>query len=354
MKIIDKSLMSNSLPVCTGTGLVALDVIISAISNSPTQFLAGGSCGNVMAILSYLGWSSHPISRLSNNVASELLIQDLKAWNVHDDLIDISETGSTPIIIHRIMKDQAGAPKHRFEFRNPEDGKYLPMYKPCLAKSVDNIFNKLPNPNLFYFDRVNRGALDLAKAYKSQGAIIFFEPSSFKDEKQFRECLSIADVIKFSNDRISNYSTLFPTGQVKLEIETLGNEGLQFRQRGYTKWTKLSAYSIDNVVDSAGAGDWCSAGIISNLFKNKGIAIEDIKTDDLIYAMQFGQALSALNCTFEGARGLMYNITRADLMLYIQHIVTSHSHKIHNQKKHHTSYHRQNFERKISSLFASV
>jgi len=353
MKTTDKALKSNFVPVCTGTGLVALDVIISGISDMPTQFLAGGSCGNVMTILSYLGWSSHPIARISNNVASELLLQDLKTWNVKDDLIDVSETGSTPIIIHRIMKDQSGVPKHRFEFKNPEDGKYLPMYKPTLAKSVDVIFNKLPNPNVFYFDRINRGALDLAKAYKSQGAVIFFEPSSIKEEKQFMECLEIADVIKFSNDRISNYSNLFPIGKAKLEIQTLGNDGLQFRTEGYSNWTKLESYSIENVVDSAGAGDWCSAGIIMNLFNNKNSTIEDITTAQLAYALQFGQALSALNCTFEGARGLMYNLTKTELMLYVQHIVSSHTKKI-SKRRSTNNFHGKHFDMKISSLFAAV
>lgn len=65
--------------ICSGTGLVALDVVISNDIEKPTQFYAGGSCGNVLTILSYMGWDSYPIARLSNNVASDLLIQDLKS-----------------------------------------------------------------------------------------------------------------------------------------------------------------------------------------------------------------------------------------------------------------------------------
>jgi fructokinase len=64
-------------PVCIGSGLVALDVVISNNPSVPNQFLAGGSCGNVITILSYLGWDCYPIARLSNNVAGDILIHDL-------------------------------------------------------------------------------------------------------------------------------------------------------------------------------------------------------------------------------------------------------------------------------------
>ncbi|MDB4901789.1 MAG: carbohydrate kinase [Mucilaginibacter sp.] len=339
-------------PVCIGTGLVALDVIISGNQTTPTQFLAGGSCGNVITILSYLGWSTYPIARLSNNVAAELLLEDLKFWNVNDTLLSINDDGSTPVIIHRIMKDQQGAPKHRFEFRNPEDGRHLPSYKACLAKSVPDIFAKKQNPNVFYFDRINRASIELAKLYKAQGSIIFFEPSSTKDTKGFNECMDIADVVKFSDDRIINYEEMFPQAKAGLEIQTMGNRGLRFRKKNQTKWTLLSGYSIDNVVDAAGAGDWCTSGIIINLFKNPA-EINNLSDNDIIFALQFGQALSALNCTFEGARGLMYNIKRSELLLYIQHIISSNLQRI-PQSRNTNSYEIKKTGLKISSLFAAV
>ncbi|OYY04757.1 MAG: hypothetical protein B7X86_07490 [Sphingobacteriales bacterium 17-39-43] len=339
-------------PVCIGAGLVALDVVISGEVKIPAQFFAGGSCGNVLTILSYLGWASFPIARLSNNVAAEMLVEDLRKWNVHEDLLSITADGSTPIIIHRILKDKLGEAKHRFEFRNPEDGSYLPSYKPCLARSVADLVEKKPAPNVFYFDRINRASIDLAKAYKRNGAIIIFEPSSAKDERGFDECLQIADVIKFSNDRISTYDELYPAGQVALEIQTLGTEGLKFRRKGSPAWTSLHGYSIENVVDSAGAGDWCTAGLIMNLFRNNR-AIENIETIEIAAALQFGQALSALNCTFEGARGLMYNIARSELLLFVQHIVSSEMKKI-PQKNKPTIHSTLSNSIKISSLFASI
>jgi len=350
---VDNLMNNKENSVCVGTGLVALDVVISGTASLATQFYAGGSCGNVITILSYLGWNSYPIARLSKNPASSLLLEDLQKWHVKDDLLTFTDEGSTPIIIHRILKDRSGAPKHRFEFRNPEDGKYLPSYKPCLSKAVDSIIETGIIPNVFYFDRINRASINLAKEYKATGAIIFFEPSSMKDLKGFEECLAVADVVKFSNDRISGYEDRYAYGQCFLEIQTLGKAGLKFRTKGSNQWLNLSGYVIDNVIDSAGAGDWCTAGIITNLF-SAGVKLQSLINDDIITALQFGQALSALNCTFEGARGLMYNIGKNDLILSVHHILDSHLKKIPQRSGPLQTYHNAKKEVKISSLFATV
>lgn len=350
---IDNLMNNEKKSVCVGAGLVALDVVISGTASLATQFYAGGSCGNVITILSYLGWNSYPIARLSKNPASSLLLEDLQKWHVKDELLTFTDDGSTPIIIHRILKDRSGAPKHRFEFRNPEDGKYLPSYKPCLSKAVDSIIETGIIPNVFYFDRINRALINLAKEYKDKGAIIFFEPSSMKDLKGFNECLALADVVKFSHDRISGYEKSYATGQCFLEIQTLGNEGLKFRTKSSIEWLNLPGYTIDNIVDSAGAGDWCTAGIIMNLFP-AGAKLHSLSKEDIVNALQFGQALSALNCTFEGARGLMYNIGRNDLILSVQHVLNSRLKKIPQRSRPSLTYQNPNKQVRISSLFATV
>ena len=56
-------------PVCLGTGLVVLDVVMNGNPHSRSKVWAGGSCGNVLTILSYLGWNAFPITRLGNDDA---------------------------------------------------------------------------------------------------------------------------------------------------------------------------------------------------------------------------------------------------------------------------------------------
>jgi len=302
--------------VCVGTGLVALDVILNGNPSDPPKFFAGGSCGNVLIILSYLNWQVHPIARLGKNRATTELVKDFKHWNVNTDLISISPDGSTSIIIHRIFKNKQGQPIHKFEFKDPDTGSWLPSYKPVLQKDVNKITTKQPKSEVFYFDRVTRGSIELAKFNKTQGALIFFEPTSIRDNKLFKECLEVSDILKFSRERIRNYEILFPKQQAFLEIETLAKSGLRFRyskNKTAIKWNKLEAFKISPLIDSAGAGDWCSAGIIVKLGRGGIRALKKTNKNNVISALKYGQALGAINCCFDGARGAMYNLNKEQL-----------------------------------------
>lgn len=312
MKLTQKRKGVNINRLCIGTGLVALDIILNGSPKTLPRLHTGGSCGNVLTILSYLGWETFPIARLADNRATAELEEDLKRWKVKTELITKTDDGSTPIIIHRILKDKQGKPKHRFEFRDPDTGKWLPQYKPVLSRDISSILEKKQQkPSFFYFDRINRASIELAKNFKNEGAIIFFEPSSIGSKRSlFEECLEVTDIVKFSSDRIPNYTELFPKRQATLEIETLGKDGLRFRfakSKNKDGWQSLAPYATTNdVIDTAGAGDWCSAGVIYSMAgcsDLKKMTIKHIKG-----ALSFGQALGAINCLFDGARGAMYEL----------------------------------------------
>ena len=64
--------------------------------------------------------------------------------------------------------------------------------------------------------------------------------------------------------RISDYKDKFQKTNITLEIITLGEEGLDYRFKN-GKWIHSEPINIDGLIDSAGAGDWCSAGIIEKL-----------------------------------------------------------------------------------------
>ncbi len=296
--------------ICAGVGLIALDVLIKGKSDYNPKIFAGGSCGNVLSILSYLNLSSYPIARLGNNDATDLIFEDLEKWGVNLDYIEKEEKGSTPIIIHRILESQSNEPKHRFEFRNPNNGKWLPSFRPVLAKKVEAITENLPKLDVFYFDRVSRSSIELAKYAKMQGALIFFEPSSNREKKQFQECLEISDIIKFSDERIKSYKDEYPNIQTILEIETSGKKGLNYRFKSNT-WKSLDSFTIDNAIDTAGAGDWCSSGIIRKLISNNLNGLSDFTEETIIKSLKYGQILGAINCLYSGARGLMYKVDKS-------------------------------------------
>lgn len=308
-------------PKCLGIGLIALDIVVN--HDVPPRLWAGGSCGNVIMILSYLGWETHPIARLGNDKAAEELKQDMERLGVKTDLIQTNSLGSTPIIIEKIGISQKGIPYHRFEWICPKCQSWLPGYKPVLAKDVERICGKIADSQVFYLDRVSRSSVELAKIYKERGSLIFFEPSGIKQPDLFRECLSVADIVKYSRQRNRHIQELTQEIRIPLEIETLGSDGLRYRvfSNGKTKrrWEHMPSYCVQQVRDTAGAGDWCSAGIIHALMqtgqKDTG-ALENINT-----LLNFGQALGALNCQYEGARGTMYNTSKHEFRTLVMGIL---------------------------------
>ena len=74
--------MPRAIPTIIGTGLVALDVVLRRTGSSPPRFWAGGTCGNVLAILGFLDWKPVAVARLRPDSAGQRVVEDLKRWNV--------------------------------------------------------------------------------------------------------------------------------------------------------------------------------------------------------------------------------------------------------------------------------
>lgn len=304
------------IPLVVGTGLVALDVVISKSQSGCPRFWAGGTCGNVLAILSYLGWKAAPVARLRNGEAATLLLADLRRWGVDNEFVSLASDGSTPVIVQRIKQTPAGDPYHTFSWRCPNCGARLPSYKPVLATHAEELGEQIVLPRVFFFDRVSRGALVLAQRCANLGAVVVFEPSSVGDLSLFCEAWRLADVVKYSHERLHQIpAKLEAMPGPHLQIETLGRDGLRFRTRLDSSrngmWQHLEALHATSVKDSAGAGDWCTAGIIHKLFENSDRTIKAFPDTEVRKAIRYGQALGAWTCGFEGARGGMYEKSKS-------------------------------------------
>ena len=299
-------------PICVGSGFVALDLVyIGDGRGEPNFSFAGGSCGNVLTILAFFGWDSVPVIRLKDDSEATDLIADLEKWQVNTRFVHQEETGSTPVVVQRICTSINGDPYHRFEWRSPSTGLRLPGYRPLPQRIAIEVSTQLPRPNVFYFDRPAPSALLLAKRAHDLGAVVFFEPSSVSDPVLFAQAVGLADVVKYAEDRIQPSQIAATKHQPKLEIQTLGAEGLRFRSWCIGKrvaWRKLPAVKVKEFKDAAGAGDWCSAGIIHMLTKHGRSAFMRIGEAKLLRALRCGQELAALNCAYEGARGAMYKV----------------------------------------------
>jgi fructokinase len=176
----------------------------------------------------------------------------------------------------------------------------------------------------FYFDRVSAAALYLAEKARDQGALVVFEPTSIKEDKQFKKALYACDVLKYSNERTKHVAKFIYESPAQLVIETLGAEGLRYRLRRNGicgKLKLLRAFRVANLKDTAGAGDWCTAGMLDMLSREGEIPLKHVSEKKIVNAIRYGQAMSALNCTFEGARGAMYGLDKKQFDKEVQKIL---------------------------------
>ncbi len=309
-------MVKSKKPRVFGAGLIALDLVMSSDPKVPIKDWTGGTCGNVMSILAFLGWDSFPIARLNGDDASARVKADLLRWGVHLDFAECAPTSHTPIIIQKIKISRDGKPKHSFLWACPTCGERLPSFKPITRDAIERVEPALPGASVFFLDRLSRGAITLANAASMLGSIVVFEPSGRGSEKLFEEAVKLSHIIKYSHDRLSNIEGAMASDSATiLEIQTMGDEGLQYRHKlsgKASKWVRLSSVHTDNIVDTCGAGDWCTAGILQKIAVNGIDQMKASSAGELREAIRFGQTLAAWNCRYEGARGGMYSLETLD------------------------------------------
>jgi len=287
--------------ICVGAGLISLDVLIWDGQKVPVSYYVGGTCGNVMMILSYMGWEAYPIARLDETKDAKRVLDDMKIHNVHTDFVS-TQDGKTPVIVQRNFINKDGIPTHKFESRN-NMGRFYLDFKSLTLKQANEVIEKMDFvPNVFFFDRVSPAIQRLAEAFKEKGSVIFFEPSSRGgDVKRFNQCVEVADIIKFSDQRIKDIEQ-FDGYKDKLFIQTQGAKGLSYRLN--SGWKHLEPVANDKVVDTAGAGDWTAAAIINELFKSRK-DLSGLKDAEIEKVLNEAQKVGAQSCSYEGARGMM-------------------------------------------------
>lgn len=281
-------------PVVVGAGRLTLDVLVR--DGEPRELAraqAGGTCGNVLTNLAYLGWHAYPLTDVGGDEAGRRYRRDLERWGVRLDLVADYPDQETPIIVHHLRDGE-----HSFSSRCPFCGYELQYYEPVPLDRVEERLPRVPRADVFFFDRDSPGSLLLARHCRDHGALVVYEPNYAGPESQLDEALAVAHVLKFSRDKLGGLPERRALNGPLLIIETLGGEGLRFGGGG--DWEHLPPCTIPAVRDAGGSGDWCTAGFLHRVRQG----------DDFREALRFGQALAAWNCAFEGARGGMYRVDR--------------------------------------------
>ena len=301
-------------PKVFGTGLIALDLVVGPDPESPVRSWAGGTCGNVVSILAYLGWDAYPVARMNEDVASNRVRADMRRWGIHADWASCAPTTHTPMIVQKIRRRRDGRTDHRFSWSCPHCGKWLPPFKAITVDAAERVKRELDGASVFFMDRLSRGILALAAEASARGALVVFEPSSKSTNKLMAEAVEVAHVVKYADHRLPNFPRVMGSDSaVLLEVQTLGHRGLKYRHRlgrGVSRWMHLKAIPAPRLADTCGAGDWCTAGLIVKSMVGGQEGFRRTGALGVRSALRYGQTLAAWNCGFEGARGGMYAVSR--------------------------------------------
>ncbi|RQS25592.1 hypothetical protein DIE03_25030 [Burkholderia sp. Bp8992] len=292
---------SDTRPHVVGTGLLALDVLLGEDRTSVRAEL-GGSAGNVLAILAFLGWSSAPVARLGDDVAGRRIRREFEVLRADTRFIRHEDHAHTPVVYQWPGDHEC---THRFSFSCPFCGQKRGFASEAGDAYCHTVLRQIERPDVFYFDRVTDWSLNLAENYRSRGALVVFEPSAVAVRTaDFQRAIDACHILKYADERITELAA-FDCSDVEVVIQTLGAQGLRFRVASdmpQGSWRTLTAFSVPRVADTAGAGDWCTAGLLYALYG--GRSSRELNTPTLAASLRFGQALAALNCMHSGARGL--------------------------------------------------
>ncbi len=290
---------------------MVLDVVIAGDDQHQHRW-AGGTCGNVMTILSALGWMSYPVVTLNGDRAGRHVREDLTRWGVQLDFAESHLAPDTPIIVQTTTRLRDGVPRPRYRWTCPNCGAALPRYRPVRLSLAHRAAREMKHPRVVFLDRVSRAAIDLARAGADNEALVVFEPSNLGERSLFDEALTLANIVKYAADRFAALEVpLRDISRPVVEIQSAGNDGLRYRSNldGCSgEWTHMPAFEVPTIRDTSGAGDWCTATLLDRIGRHGEPGLARTLGADLEGALRRGQAYAAWNCQYEGPRGVQYEL----------------------------------------------
>lgn len=284
-------------PTTLCTGYIALDLVSY---NGGLAQRAGGTAGNVAANLAFLGWRSTVVGNIGNDAAGRRLVTNLNEVGVTTTGLRRAKTG-TPVVLHEVLSSG-----HRFSFKCPACGRRFPRFHPLTKDQAQETLETTKAPDVFFFDRASASTALLAEGFRKQGSLVIFEPS--RPGRTVERCVQAAHVVKYSSDRANTIGNVLGGAVAGLRIVTEGSRGVQAYFRG--KSFHVPGFSVA-VVDAGGAGDWTTAGFLWSL---PGLDVENWTIEGLTEALEHGQALAAVSCTYPGARAVVEHLTRTQLI----------------------------------------
>jgi fructokinase len=290
------SMMPNTVDIA-GTGFTAMDRVYT--NNEKVLEALGGSCGNVLLSLAMLERSVVPLLSLGHDAVGNSLIHEFMEAGADTSYITRRQDVASPVLAQRL---DLGSRQHSFSFVCPETNEALPRYRPIDEADVDCAKAVLDACAVFYADRLTDAILRAMEMATQSGALVFFEPSSIDDENLFARAIQLSSIVKYSFEQLS---VTLPECERKagaISIVTHGADGLEVDKDGHQRWCAAIPAAV--VIDTCGAGDMVSVGIIDWILAHQRRGAAEPMLDHFLSGVVAGQRLAAVNCAYGGARGV--------------------------------------------------
>jgi fructokinase len=268
------------------TGFAAVDILL----RQQLRVSAGGTAVNVTLALAELGWETNFAGTVGNDPAGLFLKRELFEHGVSTKSLRLSDAWTTPVVLQDNVRGN-----HVWRFRCPICGANYAKHRPGHVSLAQEIVAATLRPDVYFFDRATLFSLELAESWRRAGSFVVFEPSSLGRPQLFARAVTAANLVKFSEDRARSFEDWLPLDNTTF-IKTLGSSGVQFWSRYGSKGAVPTEAAT--VVDTAGAGDWTTAGIINSLHNsNYSESISSLRA-----GIKAGQQLGAAACSWTGVR----------------------------------------------------
>ena len=302
---------------CLLSGNFALDTIV--IRDYPNGFVVGktnkftetiivesvgNTCGNVAAILPYLGVQTYPIAHLDQTEQGLQIKKDLQRYGADVRFVENCANGGTTLLRCTHKRDKMTG-EHTTSFRATSPGSRFPRRRflrvrdeaPAFIEKLDFV------PDIFFFDAAEAGLRYLAGELRNKGTLVYFEPESDADKSKFLKAIEVSDIVKFSQEKV-NVLDFVAQHPDKLFIRTMGAEGLEFNLCGQG-WIKIDPVSNDNVVDWEGAGDWTTSQFIACLCERDILSISQMTVDTVRECLEIACSTASRSVSYMGSKGMI-------------------------------------------------
>ena len=284
-----------------GSGFICMDYIQS---EKGVICDVGGTCANVLSILSFLGWKS---SLWMPSYADDSLSSNLVSRGIHLEYF-IKTRKRLPCVVQ--INDKKSR-EHHFITKCPMCGSRLAE---TLLPNKKQVEKWNDDSSLFFCDRISEGILERARNITESNGITMYEPNGFRTYNQLLDSCKKFHVIKFSDEKVpykiqQNLLNALRYENTQLIIVTQGEKGTRFAVKPEWKWVEVRNNTSIKIEDSSGAGDWLTAVFLNYIIPEIRRGELEFGRDRVSEGLRLAMKAAELSCSQIGAQGIMHNRT---------------------------------------------